>query len=593
MKEFIDLYQDTWAASDDLDRDLPLNVSVEEKDRKVGIFYFMWHEGDGPLMDHSLAYATGGIEEFERVMASGSRGFAHYWAEPYFGYYRSDDEWVIRKHAYQLADAGIDFIFFDVTNGLIYRPVCETILKVWSEIRKEGYKTPQVMFHTGDDYDTSKRSFDALWDAFYSVGAFKELWLEWDNKPVILAPPSLIEKMTEQQRGFFTFRRSWANTNDSWYEETNGNGTWPWADMYPQKPGKSPLGSTEQAVVMCGFWVNGSYGTNAGRSFHNGKQPPNLTERDYGFSLVDKTSPYGYAFQEQFDHAVNVLKPPMIMITGWNEGWAGRWDNTLPGNRNPAQGQTIANTFVVEETDPKRCNYFVDNLNGEYSRDIEACNGLYNDNYYYQMVSNIRKYKGTRNVRFAANQMSIDIYASADQWENVGPEYLDYKGDTVKRDAMSYVGGFHYTNDTGRNDLVKMKVSSDSEYLYFYAECADDITSPEGTNWMNLFINADRNHSSGWHGYNYIINRFQNGNKASVEAFSDGKWELERIGECEYSVQKNVLQIKVLKELLNVSESFEFKWADNSVSNGDIMQFLDLGDCAPNDRFNYIYIKKD
>ena len=60
------------------------------------------------------------------------------------------------------------------------------------------------------------------------------------------------------------------------------------------------------------------------------------------------------------------------MITGWNEWWAGRWDNTLPGNRNPAQGQTIANTFVVEETDPKRCNYFVDNLNGEYSRDIEA-----------------------------------------------------------------------------------------------------------------------------------------------------------------------------------------------------------------------------
>ena len=114
-RNFIDLRQDTWAASDDLNRQLPLNVDVKDKDRKVGIFYFMWHKGTGELMDHSLAYATGGIEEFEKVMQQGRLGFSHYWAEPYFGYYCSDDEWVIRKHIYQLANAGVDFIFFDVT----------------------------------------------------------------------------------------------------------------------------------------------------------------------------------------------------------------------------------------------------------------------------------------------------------------------------------------------------------------------------------------------------------------------------------------------------------------------------------------------
>ncbi len=592
MKEFIDLMQDTWAASDDLKRELPLNIQKDGIDRKVGIFYFMWHEGNGPLMDHSLAYAMGGIEEFEKMLTMGSRGFAHYWAEPYFGYYRSDDEWVIRKHAYQLANAGIDFIFFDVTNGLIYKNVLLTILDVWMQIRKEGYKTPQIMFHTGDSMRESSHSFNDVWDAIYSKGLYRDLWFEWDNKPIILAPRCLVESLSDEQKDFFTFRCSWAGSDDEWYASTNGNGAWPWADMHPQKPGKSESGEIEQAVVMCGFWANGSFGTNAGRSYHNGVQPHGANERDYAFSLIQTTTPLGLAYQEQFDHAVRDINPPLIMITGWNEWWAGRWDNTLPNGGNPAQGQLIANTYIVEATDERRRNYFVDNLNGEYSRDIEACKGLFKDNYYYQTVANIRKYKGTRNVPFAEGQKTIDIHGSIEQWNDVLPEYLDYKGDTVKRDFDSYVGNLHYTNDSGRNDLCRMKVSMDEENVYFYAECAEDITPAEGTNWMNLFINADRNPYTGWHGYNFVVNRFRNDSKVSVEMFKNGKWEPEQVAEAEYTIYKNVIQIKISKSILGVRKTFEFKWADNSVTDGDIMQFIDMGDCAPNDRFNYVYIKR-
>ena len=32
---------------------------------------------------------------------------------------------------------------------------------------------------------------------------------------------------------------------------------------------------------------------------------------------------------------------------------------------------------------------------------------------------------------------------------------------------------------------------------------------------------------------------------------------------------------------------FDFKWADNVSDNGDIVSWLDAGDCAPNGRFNY------
>lgn len=589
-KDFIDLRQDTWAASDDLNRQLPLNVEVNKKDRKVGIFYFMWHRGKGELMDHSLAYAMGGIEEFEKVMQQGRLGFAHYWAEPYFGYYRSDDEWVIRKHIYQLANAGIDFIFFDVTNGIIYPEILTVILKVWIEVRNEGYKTPEIMFNAGDSVDNAAKSFVGLYEQFFTNEQYKDLWLEWENKPLFLGPKGLVDALPQEIKEQFTFRKCWANTNDAWYSDTDGKGAWAWADMYPQKPGKSNEGDIEQMIVMCGFWVNGSYGTNAGRSYHNGKQPPNKKERDYGFSLVDDTSPHGYAFQEQFDLAKEI-DPPIVMITGWNEWWAGRWDNYLPGGVNPARGQTIANTYIVDPADPLKRNYFVDCLNGEYSRDIEPVKGLYNDNYYYQMVSNIRQYKGTRPVPSAIDQKTIDINGCPCQWEDVGPDYLDYKGDTVKRDAVSYVGEFHYTNDTGRNDFVKMKVSSDEEFLYFYAECANDITKPESTNWMNLFINSDCKYDNGWYGYNYIINRYQNGNAASIERFADGTWATEKVGNAEFSVNGKIMQIKVSKSLLNIKDEFHFKWADNSVNDGNIMEFIDKGDVAPNDRFNYIYKK--
>ena len=32
---------------------------------------------------------------------------------------------------------------------------------------------------------------------------------------------------------------------------------------------------------------------------------------------------------------------------------------------------------------------------------------------------------------------------------------------------------------------------------------------------------------------------------------------------------------------------FDFKWADNIPDSGDILDFLDHGDVAPNGRFNY------
>src|SRR5882762_3294565 len=72
----------------------------------------------------------------------------HHWGESLFGYYLADDEGVLRKHAQMLADAGVDVVIFDVTNQITYRDYYRALLRVWSDMRRLGNRTPQVAFLT-------------------------------------------------------------------------------------------------------------------------------------------------------------------------------------------------------------------------------------------------------------------------------------------------------------------------------------------------------------------------------------------------------------------------------------------------------------
>ncbi len=575
-----DIFEDTWVSTDNEGR---LTVQDEKTpgEKKVGIFYFLWHDGttSQPIYDHSAAYYSGGVEKLKNVMKQGPMGFAHYWAEPYFGYYRSDDEWVLRKHANQLTSAGVDFVFFDFTNGYIYERNLEKLLSVWNQMRIEGQKVPQVAFHIGNSVDYAKKSFSSLNALLFSNNRYEDMWFKWDGKPLVLGTADYIKTLPAEVTEKFSFKYSWADTNGTWYMKNRGKDCWPWADMYPQKPGLSQSGEIDQMIVMCGFWANSTIRKTAGRSFSNNKQPLG-DPKEFSFDRTYKTSGKGLAFEEQFDYAIE-KDPELIMLTGWNEWWAGRWE------AGAAVGQTIAGSYTVTENDPLTKNYYVDCFSPEFSRDIEPVKGLFNDNYYYQMAQNIRSFKGTRSLQTAFGQKTVDINGSIAQWYSVGPEYRDHIGDTAHRDAMSYVGQLHYTNNSGRNDFINAKVSSDSDSFYFMAECDANITAAEGTNWMNLFIDSDANAATGWSGYDYVINRSQNGNKCSVEKFESKEWTPVSIGDAEFSVNGEYIVIKLPKNTVALGTTFDFKWADNSVSDGDAMQFVDQGDTAPSDRFNY------
>lgn len=132
----------SFPATDSLGRKLPTSeeVGAPREDRFVAMFYFMWHyqhlneQGDVYDISNILAEHPEAINNANHP-AWGPLHHYHHFAEPLFGYYRSTDEWVFRKHAEMLADAGVDAIIFDTSNGPTYKESYEALF-VRSMLRK-------------------------------------------------------------------------------------------------------------------------------------------------------------------------------------------------------------------------------------------------------------------------------------------------------------------------------------------------------------------------------------------------------------------------------------------------------------------------
>lgn len=576
---------ETWVATDDLGRVTPTNEQAGDPGEKkyVGIFYFLFMNSTytGSILDISKIYQYGGTEAVWEA-ATRDQGF-RFWGEPYFGYYSNKDPWVYAKHAQLLSDAGVDFVFLDVTNYTgsresgFFETAWMTLLETWSAIRENGGRTPQVVFHCGVQEVGMANHLKWLWDSIYRDEKFKELWFYWDGKPLVFGSP---DGTATELLEHFTVRRSWAF--NSFTAVDDGKGRWPWIAETPQLPGRDEEGNIEQVVVASGFHSNSS----KGRSFHDGKNE--MTGRyDFGYGL--ETTGEGLAFKEQWEHALEI-DPPLVMVTGWNEFTFGRWENDGPG-------QTISGGYQIIQHDPQFKHNYVDAFTLEYSRDIEPIKGFFRDNYYYQMCQYVRLYKGVTDAEKGTGSLNIDMNGDLGDFSQVGPEFCDDIGDVYNRDFPSVGGVFYYKNDTGRNDIATAKVSKVGDYTYFYIDCAEDIVLPEdedSTNWMNLYIDSDQYHYSGWEGYDYVLNRSRKDGKVSVEKFVDNSWEFEAVGEAEYTLKGNTLVIKVKSSLVSLDkrDNFDFKWADNSTTTGEVMEFMDLGDSAPNSRFNFRYVKE-
>ena len=293
--------------------------------------------------------------------------------------------------------------------------------------------------------------------------------------------------------------------------------------------------------------------------------------------VVDDPESYGIYFQERWDEALSV-NPDFIYLNDWNEYTAGKY-----------AGDNI--TFM------RRSNngfHFIDQYNAEFNRTIGPVKGRYTDNYYMQMAANIRKYKGVRNIPQNFGIAAQDVSKpDPSAWEKIKTEYRDTKGDITHRSYGGY-GGLRYTDELGRNDIVLSKIAVTTDSIYFYVESKDNLTPCENDNWMLLFIDSDNNHSTGWNGYDYVVNKtIENGKVSSIMSCGGDVSTWKKTADAHLNVNGNKLVVAVSRKDLKLTGdniTFDFKWVDNPRDFDSPIGLATAGDAAPNRRFNYRFI---
>ena len=574
---------DQWAATDALGRMVLQSPDSmpPRNEKEVSIFYWTWHQWDFPKnakirnISKIIREHPDALESYDNPAWQNGREH-YYWEEPLLGYYCTYDPWVLRKHAEMLADAKIDAVFFDCTNGdLTWDKSYKTLLSVWHQARQDGVKTPKIAFMLPFGYSHySKKSLTRLYRELYKPGLYSDLWYMWDGKPVIMAYCDNFDNAVPEEKeilDFFTFRPgqpdyvNGPSDNKNWKQ-------WGWLEVYPQHGYvKTPDGGFEQVTVgiaqntsdatnghCSAFNVDGSYG----RSYSKTK----------GFDGRKDAYLYGWNFDEQWRRAYE-LNPKMVFVTGWNEYVASMYDD---------KGDWHGKNFS-----------FVDQYDWDHSRDIEPNKGWgeKGDVYYYMLLDKVRRFKGISAEDGVSPEKTINI-SDVKAWESVRPVYQDYRGDVMHRYCN---GAFNltYSNSTGRNDIVEARVARDKKHIYFYVRTDNALSPRSDKNWMVLFIDTDRNKNTGWQGYDFAVNRkTSNTDKASVEVCHTQSWNWENVGNAEIKVWEKELVIKLPRKLVKATGKtldFEFKWSDNMQDEGNPMDFYVNGDVAPSARFNYIY----
>ena len=584
-------------ATDDVNRTLPTDrtgtkvTGYDFANKNVGMFYFLWIGSHGTTGPHNIqkiveTYGVGNVPGNSSVW--GPYNYHHWFAEPLYGYYFSSEEWVIRKHVEELTNANVDFIFFDVTNGVPYINVAMKVMSVIHEFNEMGYDAPKVMFYGNDSngaYTNGQSMMLYLYNQIYARNYFPDTWFYYEGKPVIVGKQAEFSALPAAAQNFFTFRQS------QWPTDSKKTNAWSWMDFTdPAVPNKNAATGKNESINVSvaqhmgtiAFGDSGIYGLNItggsfitsnlnhGRNWHNGKN-----------DTSSGAYKYGYNFQEQWDTVLNKYPDiPVVLVTGWNEWVAGRIDAT--------------GTF--REASQKNMAWFVDTATVDFSRDVEMTRGYYFDNYYMQLISNIRKYKGSSPTLVQNMMKRIDVTGSFDQWNDVTVSYRDATGDTMNRNTTTF-GGTSYVNTTGRNDIKSAKVVYDTEYIYFYAECVNNISSYNTTSsWMQLFIDADSSASTGWYGYDYIVNYAPSSStKTSIaHCTTKGSYSFSVTNsDISYSVYGNMIMIRVPLSALGISDynkiNISFKWADSTSKITTMEQMYTDGDTMPHGRLNYVF----
>lgn len=573
-----DTWPDTWVAVDELGRTVAsseggVDRAEVDENTSVGMFYYLWHgQHNDSRKDISVL-----LEENPDNPQWGPEGYMHWGSRPWLGYYNGGDPYVIAKHIQMLVDAGVDWLFFDCTNAQIYSANVQAVIYELINRDKLGMKYPKLAFMV---HSSPAATMTQIYNRFYrNKPQYDKFWYKLDGKPLALAPLDEMGSASDAVKDNFTFRNSWA-----WRQKQyNLPKEWSWLEYYPQKPGwankydPSSL-MTRKMNEQISVSVAQHATTKVGKSYHSGSQPK---IDKYGMC---KETPRGLYFQEQWKEAIRV-HPPVVMVTQFNEWIAQRFvinSSSQYGDVRPGATAKIGES------------YFVDVYSPEFSRDLEpSAHPSVRDNYYLQLVSNVRKYRGVRPIPEPTQSFSVALNGDFSQWDEETMEFRDDKEDCVYTSSVVQ-SAESLKRET--NDIVRAKVTKDADFYYFYVETMDPISAFETSDlWMRLLINSDCDYTKGWHGYDYMVAKdAATGKYSLMKNAKAGSYSWSTVEEVSFRVEGNRMHVVIPRGLIaghtGTEKDFDFKWVDNVTDNNpDIMAFISEGDVAPNGRFNYRY----
>ena len=514
--------------------------------RYCGVFFFL---SLGNHEDHTGIYNISEITKGEEDCASffsdtakSPVGAAHFWGRPVWGYYRSADPWVLTREVELLTLAGVDFLALDVSNMVIYEETVDTLLEVLLFFQNQGWDVPRVWFYCNQqdpDQMDDKEEIKRIYLRWYTRKCYRDLWFAPEGKPLVTKGWNTVwdteDPLEREILETFQFRlRQWPT------EDFNEEGI-PWIEFfYPQRAhdGWMNVSAAEHAVTIAFSDLAANWGR--GYDFITGR---NETARFRE----------GINFSQQWDTVfASGDEVRYVFITGWNE-------------------------WVAQKMIYRGRIQTVDQFNEEYSRDIEPEDGALEDSFYLQMAGMIRKWKYEPGDYLQIPFAEINENSESPDWGKALC-FLDFTGDTARRDFPCFDGSFRYTDGSGRNDIAAVRVLRDRENLLVRIETVNLVTerTEDETCWMNLFLLREGERMPVC-----VIGRSGSGGRCSVETVTEGG----RIatGFAGYRVRGNAVEIAVpLKNLpFREGDAFLLKAADNLSDPENWMEFYTKGDSAP------------
>lgn len=518
-------------------------------DKKVGMFFWLWigQPYASGVYDATkiLAGPEGAQTLFHRDAPQSPDGQQHFWGEPVWGYYNSQDGWVIRRQLALLTLAGVDFIVFDATNALTYPNVYTPVLETIAQMQAAGWDPPRAAFYT---HSYSMRTALGLYEALYAPNLYPETWYREEGKPVLIAytdpeddkawarremrdeayePPAYPQAM----QGFFRFYKpQWPL--DPWFAEG-----FPWVEWtFPQ-----PLHADVMSVSVASH-PNVPFSFTLTRGVENWGRGWDVQRLENRPELVNT----GAFFQSQWDHAIET-DPGTVFVGGWNEWIAYKqlWDGEY---------------------------MLCDAASQAFSRDIEPMRGGHGDAFYLQLIANIRRYKNAPGKALRRAE---------------GITYRALVDESIGRDAPGVCESLRYEQPAPPNAIAAVTVSDAGGRVTFAIDFASPVSGKDLTAFQ-LLIGCGAVHATRFEGYDCRVAGASGEQALWLRFFDRG------VGQTPlpvaYAVSGRTLTLHIpLAALGSPADQLYFKAAAYIRRPEDILSYYTDGSALPPGRLSYAY----